>query len=200
MSELSQNINIRTTHEMKKKIMDESHRVTMNMSEYILFSIEDYWILKDSGTTSQTNNAEQLKFSELLSTAQTELLKAKNEISQLLTDKNSLTETLQSQKNSIWQEANETALRLSREHIEQEKMLAVQQFREQSLNQIAQSDQEVQWYANRLQQYENDMVKNIFNLTRQHPTLSQEIQDLPNVVHYLAYQFHQQFLNPETNV
>lgn len=200
MSDLSQNINIRTTHEMKKKIMDESHRVTMNMSEYILFSIEDYWILKDSGITSQTNNAEQLKFSELLSTAQTELLKAKNEISQLLTDKNSLTETLQSQKNSIWQEANETALRLSREHIEQEKMLAVQQFREQSLNQIAQSDQEVQWYVNRLQQYENDMVKNIFNLTRQHPTLSQEIQDLPNVVHYLAYQFHQQFLNSEANV
>lgn len=200
MSELSQNINIRTTHEMKKKIMDESHRVTMNMSEYILFSIEDYWILKDSGITSQTNNAEQLKFSELLSIAQTELLMAKNEISQLLTEKNSLTETLHSQKNSIWQEANETALRLSREHIEQEKMLAVQQFREQSLNQIAQSDQQVQWYVNRLQQYENDMVKNIFNLTRQHPTLSQEIQDLPNVVHYLAYQFHQQFLNPEANV
>ena len=200
MSELSQNINIRTTHEMKKKIMDESHRVTMNMSEYILFSIEDYWILKDSGTTSQTNNAEQLKFSELLSIAQTELLMAKNEISQLLTEKNSLTETLHSQKNSIWQEANETALRLSREHIEQEKMLAVQQFREQSLNQIAQSDQQVHWYVNRLQQYENDMVKNIFNLTRQHPTLSQEIQDLPNVVHYLAYQFHQQFLNPEANV
>ena len=200
MSELSQNINIRTTHEMKKKIMDESHRVTMNMSEYILFSIEDYWILKDSGITSQTNNAEQLKFSELLSIAQTELLMAKNEISQLLTEKNSLTETLHSQKNSIWQEANETALRLSSEHIEQEKMLAVQQFREQSLNQIAQSDQQVQWYVNRLQQYENDMVKNIFNLTRQHPTLSQEIQDLPNVVHYLAYQFHQQFLNPEANV
>ena len=200
MSELSQNINIRTTHEMKKKIMDESHRVTMNMSEYILFSIEDYWILKDSGITSQTNNAEQLKFSELLSTAQTELLRAKNEISQLLTEKNSLTETLHSQKNSIWQEANETALRLSREHIEQEKMLSVQQFREQSLNQIAQSDQQVHWYVNRLQQYENDMVKNIFNLTRQHPTLSQEIQDLPNVVHYLAYQFHQQFLNPEANV
>ena len=200
MSELSQNINIRTTHEMKKKIMDESHRVTMNMSEYILFSIEDYWILKDSGITSQTNNAEQLKFSELLSIAQTELLMAKNEISQLLTEKNSLTETLHSQKNSIWQEANETALRLSREHIEQEKMLAVQQFREQSLNQIAQSDQQVQWYVNRLQQYENDMVKNIFNLTRQHPTLSQEIHDLPNVVHYLAYQFHQQFLNPEANV
>ena len=102
MSELSQNINIRTTHEMKKKIMDESHRVSMNMSEYILFSIEDYWILKDSGTTFQTNNAEQLKFSELLSIAQTELLMAKNEISQLLTDKNSLTETLHSQKNSIW--------------------------------------------------------------------------------------------------
>lgn len=193
MSDLSQNINIRTTHEMKKKIMDESHRVSMNMSEYILFSIEDYWGLKDNGTTSQSYNEEQLKLSALLSTAQTELLKAKNEISQLLTDKNSLTETLHSQKNSIWQEANETALRLSRENIEQEKTLAVQQFREQSLNQIAQSDQQVQWYANRLQQYENDMVKNIFNLTRQHPTLSQEIQDLPNVVHYLAYQFHQQF-------
>ena len=200
MSDLSQNINIRTTHQMKKKIMDESHRVTMNMSEYILFSMEDYWGMKDNGTTSQSNNEEQQRLSALLSTTQTELLRAKNEISQLLTDKNSLTETLHAQKNSIWQEANETALRLSHQNIEQEKALAVQQFREQSLNQIAQSDQQVQWYANRLQQYENDMVKSIFNLTRQHPTLSQEIQDLPNVVHYLAYQFHQQFLNPAANV
>ena len=200
MSDLSQNINIRTTHQMKKKIMDESHRVTMNMSEYILFSMEDYWGMRNNGTTSQSNNEEQQRLSALLSNTQSELLKAKNEISQLLSDKNSLTETLQSQKNSIWQEANETALRLSHQNIEQEKALAVQQFREQSLNQIAQSDQQVQWYANRLQQYENDMVKSIFNLTRQHPTLSQEIQDLPNVVHYLAYQFHQQFLNPAANV
>lgn len=200
MSDLSQNINIRTTHQMKKKIMDESHRVTMNMSEYILFSMEDYWGMRDNGTTSQSNNEEQQRLSALLSNTQSELLKAKNEISQLLSDKNSLTETLQSQKNSIWQEANETALRLSHQNIEQEKALAVQQFREQSLNQIAQSDQQVQWYANRLQQYENDMVKSIFNLTRQHPTLSQEIQDLPNVVHYLAYQFHQQFLNPAAHV
>jgi hypothetical protein len=200
MSDLSQNINIRTTHQMKKKIMDESHRVTMNMSEYILFSMEDYWGMKDNGTTSQFNNEEQLRLSTLLSTTQSELLMAKNEISQLLTDKNSLTETLHSQKNSIWQEANETALRLSREHIEQEKTLAVQQFREQSMNQIAHSDQQTQWYANRLQQYETDMVKNIFDVTRQHPTLSQEVRDLPDVVHYLAYQFHQQFLNPEANV
>ena len=200
MSDLSQNINIRTTHQMKKKIMDESHRVTMNMSEYILFSMEDYWGMRNNGTTSQSNNEEQQRLSALLSNTQSELLKAKNEISQLLSDKNSLAETLHSQKNSIWQEANETALRLSHQNIEQEKALAVQQFREQSLNQIAQSDQQVQWYANRLQQYENDMVKSIFNLTRQHPTLSQEIQDLPNVVHYLAYQFHQQFLNPAANV
>ena len=184
MSDLSQNINIRTTHQMKKKIMDESHRVTMNMSEYILFSMEDYWGMRNNGTTSQSNNEEQQRLSALLSNTQSELLKAKNEISQLLSDKNSLAETLHSQKNSIWQEANETALRLSHQNIEQEKALAVQQFREQSLNQIAQSDQQVQWYANRLQQYENDMVKSIFNLTRQHPTLSQEIQDLPNVVHY----------------
>ena len=200
MSELSHNINIRLTHPMKKSIMDKSHKLDMSMSQYILFSIEDYWTMLNNDTTSQSSSEEQQMIMALLSATQSELLRAKNEISQLLTDKNSLAETLQSQKNSIWQEANETALRLSREHIEQEKTLAVQQFREQSMNQVAHSDQQTQWYANRLQEYENDMIKNIFNLTRQHPTLSQEIKDLPDVVHYLAYQFHQQFLNPEANV
>jgi len=200
MSELSQNINIRLTHPMKKSIMDKSHKLDMNMSEYILFSLEDYWGMKDNGASSQGINEEQQRLTDLLSVTQSELLKAKNEISQLLTEKNVLTETLHSQKNSIWQEANETALRLSREHIEQEKFIAVQQCREQLMNQYANADSNNQWLVNRLQQYETDLVKIIFSSIQHDQMLAQEIRDFPDVVNYLAFHFHQQFLSNSANV
>ncbi len=192
MSELSQNINIRLTHQMKKRIMDESHRVAMNMSEYILFSLEDYWLMKDEPKTAVSND-------ELLRT-KAELEKAKSEINQLVSEKTTLTERLGSQRNSIWQEATEMANKLTQERIEQEKTLAVQIFKGQFMNKLATSDQQLQLYNQRLQMYETNLVKDIFQITQQHPHLAQDIRDLPDVVHYLAYHFHQQYLNQEADV
>jgi DNA repair exonuclease SbcCD ATPase subunit len=192
MSELSHNINVRLTHQMKKKIMDESHRVGMNMSEYILFSLEDYWVIKSQPPATTPNT-------ELLN-VQAELERAKSEISQLVSEKINLTERLGSQRNSIWQEATETANRLSYERIAQEKSLAVQTFRGQFVSRLANSDQQLKWHHQRIQQYETNLVKDIFQITQQHPHLAQDIRDLPDVVHFLAYQFNQQFLNQPNHV
>jgi uncharacterized membrane-anchored protein YhcB (DUF1043 family) len=186
MSELSHNINVRLTHLMKKRIMDESHRVGMNMSEYILFSLEDYWVGKNQPPAATSNT-------ELIS-VQAELERAKSEIGQLVSEKTNLTERLSSQQNSIWQEATETANRLSHERIEQEKTLAVQAFRGQFVSRLADKDQQLKWHNQRIQLYETKLVKDIFKITQQHPHLAKNIKDLPDVVHYLAYQFHQQFL------
>ena len=188
MSELSHNINVRLTHLMKKRIMDESHRVEMNMSEYILFSLEDYWVVKNQPKALESN-AELLRI-------QAELERAKSEITQLVSEK----ERLGSERNSIWQEATDMANRLSHERIEQEKSLAVQSFRGQFVSRIANADQQLQWFNQRLKQYETNLVKDIFQITQQHPHLAQDIKDLPDVVHFLAYQFHQQFLKKEAHV
>lgn len=187
MSELSHNINIRLTHQMKKRIMDESHHVGMNMSEYILFSLEDYWVVKNQPKAAESN-AELLQI-------QAELERAKLEISQLVSEKSSLTERLSSQRNSIWQEASDMATRLSHERIEQEKQVAVQLFKGQFVSRLSNADQQLQWHNQRIQQYETNLLKDIFQITQQHPHLAQDIKDLPDVVHFLAYQFHQQFLN-----
>ena len=40
---LSTNINIRTTLDVKKKLMDESDKREMKMSEYVLFILETHW-------------------------------------------------------------------------------------------------------------------------------------------------------------
>ena len=192
MSELSHNINVRLTHLMKKRIMDESHRVGMNMSEYILFSMEDYWVVKNQPKAAEST-AELLR-------VQAELERAKSEITQLVSEKTILTERLSSQKNSILQEATDMANRLSHERIEQEKQSAVQLFRGQFVSRIANADQQLQWYNQRIQQYETNLVKDIFQITQQHPHLAQDIKDLPDVVHFLAYQFHQQFLNQPHHV
>lgn len=40
---LSANINVRTTLAIKKKLMDESDRRDMKMSEYVLFILETHW-------------------------------------------------------------------------------------------------------------------------------------------------------------
>jgi chromosome segregation ATPase len=192
MSELSHNINVRLTHLMKKRIMDESHRVGMNMSEYILFSMEDYWVVKNQPKAAEST-AELLRI-------QAELERAKSEISQLVSEKTILTERLSSQKNSILQEATDMANRLSHERIEQEKQSAVQLFRGQFESRLSNADQQLQWHNQRIQQYETNLVKDIFQITQQHPHLAQNIRDLPDVVHFLAYQFHQQFLNQQHHV
>jgi hypothetical protein len=192
MSELSHNINVRLTHQMKKRIMDESHRVGMNMSEYILFSLEDYWVVK-SQPPAATSNIELLQ-------VQVELERAKSEITQLVSEKTILTERLSSQKNSILQEATDMANRLSHERIEQEKQSAVQLFRGQFVSRLSNADQQLQWHNQRIQQYETNLVKDIFKITQQHPHLAKDIKDLPDVVHFLAYQFHQQFLTEQHHV
>jgi general stress protein 26 len=68
------------------------------------------------------------------------------------------------------------------------------------VSRLANSDQQLQWHNQRIQQYETNLVKDIFQITQRHPHLAQDIRDLPDVVHFLAYQFHQQFLNQPHHV
>ena len=51
---LSANINVRMTLDVKKKLMDEADRREMNMSEYVIFILETTW--NKLNESSEPNN------------------------------------------------------------------------------------------------------------------------------------------------
>lgn len=192
MSDLSTNVNVRTTHEMKKRIMDEAHKRGMTISECILFSLEDYWNIIEKG-----NIANNSQLSTLLQETQAELNAAKTQIEDLKNEKNELKSKFSNGKKSFLREANETAGRLSQERIEQVQAIAVREFIEENLDKFANSDQaKLQFYTNRLSQYETDVLKEIFKVVRENT----RIKDLPDVVQMLANIYYQQFINKNQNV
>lgn len=195
MSNLSTNVNIRTTHEMKKKIMDEAYKRGMTISECILFSLEDYWNIIEKGFEVDENKISQL--STLLETTQAELAESKTIIQNLTLERDELKNQHTVTNKGIWQEANETAERLSKERIEQERAIAVREYFEENFARIVNTDQEkLQWYIDRLSLYETDALKKVFQVVRQNA----RIKDLPDVVQGLVQQYYQQFLSNYKNV
>lgn len=190
MSDLSANVNVRTTHEMKKRIMDEAHKRGMTISECILFSLEDYWDILENGIKADVKQYNELV--NVLENTETKLDKANNQIEYLKAEKEELQQQYALSTKSIWQEANETAERLSKERIAQERAIAVREYIEKNLSSTVNTDQEkLQWYANRLSLYETDTLNKVFQAVRQ----NNDIKDLPDVVQGLVQQYYQQFLS-----
>lgn len=190
MSELSQNINIRTTHEMKKRIMDEAHKRGMTISECILFSLEDYWTLIDKGYSG--NDKETANLSALLQKKQDELIEAQVLIEQLTNERNQLNDKFASTTKSVWQGAKETVEGLSQERIEQERDIAVREFIEENFHKLVNTDHEkIQFYRNRINLYETEVLKRVFQVAKRNPL----VKDLPDVVEILANQYYHQFIS-----
>jgi len=190
MSDLSANLNVRTTHEMKKRIMDEAHKRGMTISECILFSLEDYWDILENGIKADVKQYNELV--NVLENTETKLDKANNQIERLKAEKEELQQQYALTTKSIWQEANETAERLSKERIAKERAIAVREYIEKNLSSTVNTDQEkLQWYANRLSLYETDTLNKVFQAVRQNTN----IKDLPDVVQALVRQYYQQFLS-----
>lgn len=190
MTDLSANVNVRTTHEMKKRIMDEAHKRGMTISECILFSLEDYWDIIENGRKTDAKEYNEIVFE--LENTENELAMANRKLERLTVEKEELLQQHALATKSIWQEANETAERLSKERITQERAIAVREYIEENLSRTVNTDQEkLQWYANRLSLYETETLKKVFQAVRQNTN----IKDLPDVVQALVKQYYQQFLS-----
>ncbi len=190
MSELSQNINVRTTHEMKKRIMDEAHKRGMTISECILFSLEDYWDIIQNGRKTDDKEYNELVFE--LENTENELAMANRKIERLTVEKEELLQRYDMKTKSIWQGAKETVEGLSQERIEQERGIAVREFIEENFHKLVNTDHEkIQFYKNRITQYETEVLKRVFQVAKRNPL----IKDLPDVVEVLASQYYQQFLS-----
>ncbi len=184
-NDLSQNINVRMNLQTKKKIMDEAHRSEMNMSEYILFLLEDYW--ESSHQNELNEEIQQLK--ELITTTQGELNEANSEADRLGRLLKSTNESFNAEKNGIWEEAKATANKLAQRHIEQERIIAVREFKENHLSKLVSSDREVvKQLRTRLGLYETNQLRKLFEAVRHNET----IRDLPDVVQALVSQYIKQ--------
>jgi hypothetical protein len=184
-NELSQNINIRMNLQTKKKIMEEAHHHEMNMSEYILFLLEDYW---ESNHENELK-AESQQLKELVSVSQAEINEANAEINRLKTLLTTTHDNFNVEKNGIWDEAKATAQKLAKRHVEQERIIAVREFKENHLNKLVSNDREVvKQLRNRLVSYETNQLRELFEAVRHNET----VRDLPDVVNALVGQYFKQ--------
>ncbi|GGD73398.1 hypothetical protein GCM10011514_41820 [Emticicia aquatilis] len=170
--------------------MDEAHKRGMTISECILFSLEDYWDIIENGRKTDAKEYNKIVFE--LENTENELAMANRKLERLRVEKEELLQQHALATKSIWQEANETAERLSKERITQERAIAVREYIEENFSRTVNTDQEkLQWYANRLSLYETDTLKKVFQAVRQNTN----IKDLPDVVQALVKQYYQQFLS-----
>lgn len=170
MAELTENINIRTTRDTKKKVMDEAAQIGINITEYVTYVLESYW-------AEQSNVKEEKTAIQAL---ESQLSAYQKRVEELTVEKEEL----------LAKTAQE-AMNLSTEKIEKEKALAVQQFQEEA-NRVFNEEhlKVVQPLKERLKLYESHELKTVFEAVRSNP----KIHDLPDVVNVLISQYYQQFI------
>jgi predicted DNA-binding protein len=181
MSELSQTINIRTTFEMKKRILDNAEKKGMNQSEYILFAVESYLKNVNNPAASQTNNEVDNSQITLLQVQ----LDAANQKLKTMEDHVVL------EKKSIWQEATDLANRITSEKIQQAQSQAVREYQEKYREEMDLTNQQFKMLQDRLFAYETPLLKQVFQFASQ----NHQIRDYPDVVYFLVHCYSKQ-INP----
>ena len=183
MSELTQTINIRTTFEMKKRILENAEKKGMNQSEYILFAVESY--LKgvnshDSESVLEVDNSQLTKLQEQLAATNNQLRQLQEDVS--------------FEKKSILQEAADLAHKMSYERIQQAQSQAVRIYQEKNRGDIDFTNQRINFLQERVYAYETPLLKEVFNFASQNP----QIRDYPDVVYFLLHCYKQQTQQTQT--
>lgn len=188
---LTTNINVRTTLNVKKKLMDESERREMNMSEYVLFILECHW---NKVETPQEENGEIQQLHEELTEVRKNLQETQGKMIELMSDNAALTEQLKETPKSIWKEASETTAKLSEEHIQKQVNVALSGYQQQMREQLViNENQKIQLLNERIKQYETPLLKNIFKVIA---SSNNSIKDLPDIVFVLTQHYYQQVVVP----
>ena len=205
MSELTQNINVRMTHDMKKKIMDESYKRGISISAFILFLIQEHW-----ERPYQVQNAIQgeedieLEEGEISDKEYKEMyLEAEDEIKRLgifsdrlleILEENSIT-VLHPKRIGLFEREkainNGTIQEILKIEKDPKSIKAISKNKEL----LAKSSEKIRFLENRLNSYETPVLKKIFHFTRGHASTAPYIKDLPDVVQFLSNSYTQQFLN-----
>ena len=177
MSDLTQTINIRTTFEMKKRILENAEKKGMNQSEYILFAVESYLKGISSPNSESVLEVDNIQLKQL----QEQLEATNNQLRQMR-------EETAFEKKSILQEAADLAHKMSSERIQQAQAQAVRLYQEKNRSEVDNNNQQVRVLQERIFAYETPLLKEVFNYTSQNP----QIRDYPDVVYFLLHCYKQQ--------
>ncbi len=212
MSELTQNINVRMTHQMKKRIMDEAYKREMKLSEYILFLIQDHWENESEIQKIKESKVEEIHLddSEIDNFDYKEMyLDADKDIDRLEMYVCRYLEIFEENAIKIEKPAQFTSLVKRLKAIEDSSLEEVAA-REmdpkliigipQNANQLALNKQKIDWQETRIKAYETPSIIRIFHLTQGPSYFSHNIKDLPDVVNFLATAYSQQYFNNQYNV
>ena len=183
MSELTQTINIRTTFEMKKRILENADKKGMNQSEYILFAVESYLKGISSNNTESILEVDNVQLKQL----QEQLAATNNQLRQLKED-------TAFEKKSILQEATDLAHKMSSERIQQAQAQAVRIYQEKNKGDVDFTNQRINFLQDRVYAYETPLLKEVFAFASQNP----QIRDYPDVVYFLVHCYKQQIQQTQT--
>ncbi|PWK28953.1 hypothetical protein LV89_00506 [Arcicella aurantiaca] len=179
MSELSQTINIRTTFDMKKRILDHADKKGMNQSEFIIYAVESFL----NGGNNQNPVESKLDIdNSFVQQLQEQLATTTNQL-------RLIQETMTSERKSILQEAVELAQRMATEKIQQVQNQAIRVHQERTRNDFDGTNQQIKVLQERLYAYETPLLKEVFMMVSQNP----QIRDYPDVVYFLVHCYSQQF-------
>jgi regulator of replication initiation timing len=188
---LSANINVRTTLDIKKKLMDESDKREMTMSEYVLFILETHW---SKVNAPQEENNEILRLYEELAEVRKTLLETQSKVVELRGENSQLIERLSEEPKTVWQEAVEATDKLSEDNIQKRIDIALNLYRQQLREEIViNENQQINSLLYRIQLYETPLLQGIFR------TLSAKnlnIRDMPDVVAVLTQHYYQEIIVP----
>lgn len=188
---LTTNINVRTTLNVKKKLMDESERREMNMTEYVLFILECYW---NKVETPQQENDEIQQLHEELTEVRKNLQETQGKVIELMNDNAILNQQLRDIPKSIWKEASQTTAKLSEEHIQKQVNIALSGYQQQMREQlVVNENQKIQLLNERIKQYETPLLKTIFKVIA---ASNNSMKDLPDIVSVLTHHYYQQVVVP----
>jgi hypothetical protein len=189
---LSANINVRTTLEVKKKLMDEADKRDMKMSEYVLFILETHWNKLD--VPPPQDNGETIQLREELTEVKKKLSEAQAVAVELTNQNNQLLERLHQQPKTVWQEAAETTHKLSEEHIQQQVAIAISKYEQQMNEQLILNENlQIKNLVARIQLYETPLLKTIFQIISKS---NYNIKDLPDIVAILTQSYYQEVIVP----
>ncbi|MFC3812847.1 hypothetical protein [Lacihabitans lacunae] len=204
MNELSQNVNIRTSYDFKRKVMAEANERRMRMSEYLTNLIQDYWEMEEKGEL-KSSKFENEEYEKELKNYQVKLEEKARKIKTLESKINSYEEKFEDFQNNYQSSVLEKSNRILEQWKQSELKRIENEIKEQknaeldTLNKLYLKTKE-NYYENsaRLERYETDLLMETFDFVNGQSN-EDVVADMPTLVNILVTMYYNQFILPTLN-
>lgn len=201
MNELSQNVNIRTSYDFKRKVMAEANERRMRMSEYLTNLIQDYWEMEEKGEL-KSSAFENVEYEKELKNYQVKLEEKARKIKTLESKINSYEEKFEDFQNNYQSSVLEKSNRILEQWKQSELKRIENEIKEQknaeldTLNKLYLKTKE-NYYENsaRLERYETDLLMETFDFVNGQSN-EDVVADMPTLVNILVTMYYNQFILP----